>query len=376
MTTPIDPKATRHPPQTVLVLQGGGALGAYQFGVYQGLHEAGIEPDWVIGTSIGAINAALIAGNPPDRRLERMEAFWERVTHRGPSSWWAHLAPEGARAQQKLEVVLGGLSGFYQPNWASWGSDQLALGSEHAAFYSTRALRHTLEGLLDTRLLAHGPMRMTVGAVNARTGQMRYFDNQREALGLDAVMASGALAPAFGAVHIDGEPYWDGGLYSNSPIEVVLDDRPRRDALIFSAQLWRAEGAEPQSLAAVQERLKDVQFASRADSHIERQRQLHHLRHTIHELIHHLPAGKREQAVLREHAAYGCDSVVHVVKLHAQRLPCDDVGKDVDFSATTVKLRHAAGLATVRAALSSQPWRRTRKPAEGLCVHDVEPVSP
>lgn len=376
MTAPIAPKAPRHPPQTVLVLQGGGALGAYQFGVYQGLHEAGIEPDWVIGTSIGAINAALIAGNPPDRRLERMDAFWARVTHRGPSSWWAHLAPDWARAQQRLEVVFGGLSGFFQPNWVSWGTDRRALGSEHAAFYSTQALRHTLEGLLDTRLLAQGPTRMTVGAVNARTGQMRYFDNQREALGLDAVMASGALAPAFGAVRIDGQPYWDGGLYSNSPIEVVLDDHPRRDALIFSAQLWRAEAAEPQSLAAVQERLKDVQFASRADSHIERQRQLHHLRHTIHELIQHLPAGKREQAVLREHAAHGCDSVVHVVKLHAARLPCDDVGKDVDFSPTTLKLRHEAGLATVRSALSSQPWRRPRKLAEGLCVHAIEPVSP
>lgn len=374
MTDSSPSPSPRPPPQTVLVLQGGGALGAYQFGVYEGLHEAGIEPDWVIGTSIGAINAALIAGNPRDQRLQRLEAFWERVTHRGSSSWWADLAPDWARAQHKLEVVFGGLSGFFQPNWKAWGDDKRSLGIEHAAYYSTHPLRHTLEGLLDTHLLAQGPTRLTVGAVNARTGAMRYFDNRREPLGLDAVLASGALAPAFAAVRMDGEPYWDGGLHSNSPIEVVLDDHPRRDALIFSAQLWPIEGAEPQSLQEAQERLKDIQFASRANSHIERQRQLHHLRHTIHELIQQLPAGQRDQGTLRVHAACGCDSVVHVVKLKAPRLPHDDAGKDIDFSHRSLALRRQAGLATVRSALSAQPWHRSRELAEGLCVHEIEPV--
>jgi NTE family protein len=362
----------RPPRRTVLVLQGGGALGAYQFGVYQALHEAGIEPDWVIGTSIGAINASLIAGNPPARRLERMETFWERVTHRGPSSWLAGWISDWARAQHTQEVVLGGLSGFFRPHWVAWGDDGRALGVEHAAYYRTDPLRETLGGLVDTGLLAQGPTRISVGAVNVRNGQMRYFDSRREPVGLDAIMASGALAPAFPAVRIDGEPYWDGGLYSNSPIEVVLDDEIRVDSLIFTTQLWRAEGEEPASVAAIHERLKDIQFASRADTHIERQRQLHRLRHVVHQLINALPEAQRTEALWQEHRECACDSVMHVVKLRAPRLPCDGATKDIDFSRQGIAARRAAGYVSMRAALEAKPWDRTRGLLEGLCVHEVE----
>ncbi len=357
--------------QTVLVLQGGGALGAYQWGVYQALHEAGIEPDWVIGTSIGAINAALIAGNPPESRLERLATFWDRVTHRGPSAWLAGWAADWARAQHTQELVLGGLAGFFRPNWVAWGDDRRALGVEHAAYYSTQPLRENLGGLLDADLLAQGPTRITVGAVSARTGQMRYFDSQRERVGLDAIMASGALAPAFPAVCIAGEPYWDGGLYSNSPIEVVLDDEACVDSLIFTTQLWLAEGPTPTSLAAVQGRLKDIEFASRLDSHIERHRQMHCVRHAVHQLVQGLSEEQRAEARWQAHREYARDSVLHVVKLRAPSLPGDGATKDIDFSHQGIAARRDAGYAGARAALQAKPWNRSRGPLEGLCVHEV-----
>ena len=376
MTTSIPsfPSFRSEKPRTVLVLQGGGALGAYQFGVYQALHEVGMEPDWVIGTSIGAINAALIAGNPPEHRLERMAAFWDRVTHRGLSTWLADVLPDWARAQHKLEVVLGGLSGFFRPSWPTWGADRPEAAGETPSCYSTQALRETLAELLDPSLLAHGPTRLTVGAVNVRTGQMRYFDSRHETVGIDAVMASGALAPAFPAVRIGGESYWDGGLYSNSPIEVVLDEQPRRDALIFSAQLWRADGPLPRSLPAIDERLKDIQFASRADSHIERQRQLHHLRHVVHRLIDAFPEEHRGHPALQQHRHLACDTVMHVVKLRAPALPGQDGAKDIDFSRQGVAARHEMGLAIARAALERRPWNDERGLSEGFCVHEVDAV--
>lgn len=365
------PSLRSEKPQTVLVLQGGGALGAYQYGVYQALHEAGVEPDWVIGTSIGAINAALIAGNAPEHRLERMAAFWDRVTHKGLSTWLAGMLPDWAHAQHKLEVVIGGLSGFFRPNW---GGDRTVQGGETPSYYSTQPLRETLAELIDPARLAHGPTRVTLGAVNVRTGQMRYFDSSREPVGIDMVMASGALAPAFAAVKIDGESYWDGGLYSNSPIEVVLDEQSRRDALIFSAQLWRADGPLPQSLPAIDERLKDIQFASRAKSHIERQRQLHQLRHVVHRLIDACSGAQGGHPAIEPCRHHGCDSVMHVVLLRAPILPAQDAAKDIDFSRQGIAARHAAGLATARAALQQRPWNDERGLSEGLCVHEIEAV--
>ena len=220
------------PGQVVLVLQGGGALGAYQVGVYEALHEAGIEPDWVIGTSIGAINAALIGGNAPEDRLDRLRTFW-RASSSNPRATRAVLdRPCQSSGQPRHGDPRH--SRFFAPNPLAWLSCACAGGRRGAAYYTTAPLRTTLADLvdLDTSLLPH--TRLTVGAVNVRNGEMRYFDSREEAVHLDHVLASGALPPAFGAVRIDGEPYWDGGIYSNTPIEAVLDDKPRRDSLIFA----------------------------------------------------------------------------------------------------------------------------------------------
>ena len=203
--------------QVVLVLQGGGALGAYQAGVYQALHRAGIEPDWVIGTSIGAINAALIAGNAAEQRLERLQAFWARVEQGAggvSDRWW----PGVAHAMHVFGTVSQGIPGFFAPNPKAWQGIQAPIGVDAAAYYSTAPLHATLSSLIDLDLLCAGRPRISVGAVNVRSGRMRYFDSRDMRLGIDHVMASGALPPAFPAIRMEGDTYWDGGIYSNTPI--------------------------------------------------------------------------------------------------------------------------------------------------------------
>ena len=356
------------PGQVVLVLQGGGALGAYQLGVYEALHDAGIEPDWVIGTSIGAINAALIAGNVPAQRLERLREFWHRVQQPWPAAGtlaafgWANLLPNAA-------TVVGGIPGFFKPNPMAWLGNHAAVGVDRAAHYSTAPLRDTLGELVDFRQLARGDTRLTVGAVHALSGAMRYFDSRDQALGVEHVMASGALPPAFPAVCIDGQPYWDGGIYSNTPIEAVLDDNPRRDSLIFAVNVWHQSGPEPVSIHQVMGRQKDIQFASRADSHIARQKQIHRLRHVIQQLTAELPPALRAASHVHELAAWGCSTTMHVAHLVAPRLQGEDHTKDIDFSAQGLRARREAGFADTRSLIARAPWLEAADPLEGVIEH-------
>src|SRR5882724_526619 len=235
------------PGQIVLVLQGGGALGAYQVGVYEALHEAGVEPDWVIGTSIGAINAALIAGNAPADRMPRLREFWARI-EQGSEPDFLSLLTGLRNVSANLATMTQGIPAFFVPNPLAWMSSHAPLGIEQAAYYSTTPLRETLSELIDLDHLDARHVRLTVGAVNARNGKMRYFDSRDAAVCIDHVLASGALPPAFPAVRIDGDPYWDGGIYSNTPIESVLDDKPRQDSVIFAVDMWNPEGSEPETV--------------------------------------------------------------------------------------------------------------------------------
>jgi NTE family protein len=356
------------PAQVVLVLQGGGALGAYQVGVYQALHEAGIEPDWVIGTSIGAINAALIVGNPPGQRLHRLNTFWGHVEQR-PALRWPGDDGGWGKALANLDTLVRGIPAFFEPNLLALRGVQAPLGVEQAAWYSTAPLRETLGALVDFDYLDHCRTRLTVGAVNACSGAMRYFDSRDGRLGLDHVMASGALPPAFPAVRIDGQPYWDGGLYSNTPIEAVLDDQPRRDSLIFAVNVWHQTAPEPSSIWEVMGRQKDIQYASRADSHIARQKQIHRLRHVIRELQQQLPAARRREPEVQELARWGCSTTMHVAHLLAPRLEGEDHTKDIDFSADGVQARRAAGLADTRRMIARAPWTAPVDPLEGVVEH-------
>ena len=349
------------PGQIVLVLQGGGALGAYQVGVYQAMHEAGIEPAWVIGTSIGAINASLIAGNPPERRMEKLNAFWnqmeESVAPTGVLDWFGlgNLAAN-------MTTVTRGIPNFFKPNLHALRGSAATLGVESASYYSTSPLRDTLNSLVDFDYLCQCRTRMTVGAVNVCSGRMRYFDTRNEPLTADHVMASGALPPAFGAIRIDGEPYWDGGIYSNTPIEAVLDDKPRRDSVIFAVNVWHQTGPEPESIWQVMSRQKDIQFASRADSHIARQ--------VIRELVRQMPDAAQSDPKIKELASWGCGTTMHVAHLLAPRLDGEDQTKDIDFTPAGIRARRLAGHADTMRMIERAPWQQRAADAiEGVIEH-------
>ena len=354
--------------QIVLVLQGGGALGAYQVGVYQALHEAGIDPDWVIGTSIGAINAAIIAGNQPDDRMDRLTAFWKRVEQGDMFGMPSKLF--GA-AMRNMFTVNTGLPGFFRPNMQAFLNPNAKLGADAAGYYSVDPLRKTLADLIDFDTLANGATRLTVGASNVRSSEMCYFDSRDMRLNLDHVVASGALPPAFPAVRIDGELYWDGGILSNTPVEVVFDDNPRRNAVVFSVNIWNPDGHEPETIVQVMNRQKDVQFSSRANAQIKRQRQLHRLRHVVAELAKLLPDEVRKDKAVAGLTNYGCLTQMHVIRLLAPALAQEDHMKDLDFSAEGIRQRREAGYRHTMETLEKAPWRAAHDPLEGFILHEV-----
>jgi NTE family protein len=363
------------PGQVVLVLQGGGALGSYQAGVYQALHEAGIEPDWIIGTSIGAINASLITGNPVEDRLPRLREFWKRMEQ--DPVWNLRTAfPDFNERLSYWATVTHGVPGFFRPNGLAHAGDSFRLGAEHAGYYSTAPLEKTLSELIKLDLLNSCAPRLTVGAAHVRTSQMRYFDSRDGELTLKHILASGALPPAFPAVRIDGELYWDGGILSNTPTEVVFDDNPRKNSLIFAVHLWNPVGVEPTTMAEVLNRHKDVQYSSRIMSHIARQQQTHRLRHIINELVKRLPDHERSAAEVRELAGYGCQTRMHVVRLLAPQLHRETHTKDIDFSLRGIMQRWDAGHAHTRAALEQAPWTGEFDPLSGVILHEQMELMP
>lgn len=355
--------------QTVLVLQGGGALGAYQVGVYQALTEAGIEPDWVVGTSIGAINAALIAGGPAKDGLNRLREFWKRVESdrfmgMPLPSWF----PAAAR---NMMAVTTGIPSFFRPNTAAFVSQHAPLGAEGAGYYSVAPLAETLADLVDFDHINNGPMRLTVGASNVKTSEMTYFDSRDQAIDLRHILASGALPPAFPAVRIDDQLYWDGGILSNTPVEVVFDDNPRRNGMVFSVHLWNPHGEEPETIWEVMNRQKDVQYSSRSATHIKRQRQLHKLRHIIAEMTALIPEKDLASLKQRGLTGYGCTTRMHVIRLLAPALDYEDHAKDIDFSADGIRQRWEAGYRHTCDTLEKAPWRGDFDPNEGFILHEA-----
>jgi NTE family protein len=365
------------PGQVVVVFQGGGALGAYQAGVYQALHDAGIEPDWVIGTSIGAINGAIIAGNPSQDRLARLKRFWGQVAYRGFGGGVA-----GMRALPGLDdwlrnigVITKGIPSFFTPRLEPWFGLHARVGLTQAAFYSTDPLRATLDSLVDFGYLNARQMRLTVGTVNVCSGRMRYFTNRDETLDIGHVMASAAFPPGFPSVRLDGETYWDGGIYSNTPLEAVLDDRPRHSSVIFAVQLWPASGPEPESIWQAMSRQRDIQYSSRSESHLERQMQIHRLRHVIRELGKHIAEDKRDTAAVRELLGWGCGTTMQVLELDAPRFEGDDLNKDIDFSPGGIERRWAAGHEDTARMIRRAPWREHVDPMEGISVYRSAPAA-
>jgi NTE family protein len=364
------PSAAKSSRQIVLAFQGGGALGAYQAGVYEALHEAGVEPDWVIGTSIGAVNGAIIAGNEPARRMERLRSFWRHIERRslpGIGLFWPQLQSALASA----EILLEGVPGFFVPNLYAYLGPHAPVGVDRAALYSVSGLADTLKRLVDLERLQAAATRFTVGAVKVRNGALTYFDSRTKPIGLEHVLASAALPPAFPGVRIENDIYWDGGIYSNTPLEIVFDDNPRRDSVVFAVNLWNPVGPEPASIWQVLGRQREIQYSSRIESHIARQEQIHRLRHIIAELAQRLPAEAQETSEVRQLAAYGCHTVMHLVQLYAPRNEDEYQTRDIDFTASGIQMRWQAGYADASRALAGRPWESGEAPKSGVVIHEV-----
>ena len=391
-------KTRRLPFESVaLVLQGGGALGAYQGGVFEGLVEAGIECDWAAGISIGAINAALIAGNEPAKRVERLHDFWDLVT--APpllpptAPWWAQPADAGGTAGpfvpgltelsrtalgwfEASRAVLEGQRGFFVPRLPSPAFNAQTPPAE-LSYYDTAPLATTLDRLVDFDRINHkNGLRLTVSAVNVANGNFELFDSQRGPwagrIRTAHVMASGALPPGFAAVEIEGQHYWDGGLVSNTPLSVVLDEEPRRDTLAFQVDLWSARGPVPKNLLDVEERVKDIRFSSRTRAVTQQLERERHLRRLLREVLERLPAKQRlGDAWCREAHAQGSDKIFNVVHLIYQEKSWDTYQKDYEFSALSMRDHWASGLADIRRTLAHPDWLAPPSELQTTVTHDV-----
>jgi len=259
---------------------------------------------------------------------------------------------------------------FFEPQPAAFLSPHLPLGPDAAGYYSTHPLMSTLEELIDFDQLNSGDVRLTVGASKVSNSEMVYFDSRDMEIDVRHIMASGALPPAFPAVRIDGELYWDGGILSNTPVEVVFDDNPRRSSLVLAVHIWNPHGPEPRSIWEVMNRQKDLQYSSRSTAQIKRQRQLHRLRHIIAELGALVPESTRSNAVA-EMKSYGCTTTMHVVRLLAPSLDYEDHSKDIDFSPEGIRQRREAGYRHTMETIEQAPWRGKFDPLEGFILHEA-----
>jgi NTE family protein len=356
----------------VLVLQGGGSLGAYQAGVYEGLSEAGIAPDWVTGVSIGAVNAALIAGNPPAQRLARLQQFWERVSSRAalaPPASFDPIRPALNRLSAAAALTFG-VPGLFTPRvpppmFAADGS----IGA--LSVYDISPLAKTLEELVDFDLINRKDVRCSIGAVNVRTGNSVYFDNHERKIGPEHVLASAALPPGLPPVIVDGEPYWDGGLVSNTPLWYVLDDSPRMSALILQVDLFSAQGEMPENLDQVLERAKDIQYSSKTRFNTMRVRELEDLRLALHRVLGRLPRRLQNDPDVKR-LAQACNvGQITITHLINRRYAHSASFKDYEFSRATMLELWTSGREDVRTTISRPEMLKATEQGQRMRVYDL-----
>ena len=389
MNLPLSPKRLRQsrarslpqrPPFDciALLLQGGGALGAYQGGVYQALAEAGLHPDWVAGISIGAINAALIAGNPPESRTEKLRSFWETITAnplgqwaaQPPADWIGDVSRKWSTHWFATAAVLYGAPGLYSPRLVH-PLLQPDGTPDATSFYNTSELKSTLERLVDFDRINAGEMRFSVGAVNVGTGNFVYFDNSTQRIRPEHVMASGALPPGFPAIEIEGEHYWDGGLVSNTPLQWVIEASERQDTLAFQVDLWNAIGAVPRTLPEVATRQKEIQYSSRTRASSNQFKKEQRLRNALADLFSKLPddlKGTAEFALLNPEAGR---KVYNIIQLIYRSKDYEGEAKDFQFSRQSMEEHWAAGLQdTVRTLRHPEILERPNS-ADGVFTFDL-----
>ncbi len=364
-----------------LVLQGGGALGSYQAGVYQGLEEAGIMPNWFCGISIGALNAAILAGNAPEKRLERLTEFWDTICKSAVFPEWAideRFMPKlgsgdlrsAASGFAAMRALFEGQRGFYAPRFPP---PSLTSGGGPAAtsYYDTAPLKQTLERLADFDRINSREVRVSVGAVDVETGNFAYFDNANRALRAEHFMASGALPPGFPAVEIDGRHYWDGGLLSNTPLIEVLTHQPRRDTIAFQVDLWSARGPLPKNIFDVAERQKDIQYSSRTRQATDVSLEIQKLRRTVRSLLQKLPDGLDNDPDVVAAKEQACSKVYNVIHLVYRDKAFEAYHKDYEFSRLTMREHWESGLDDIRRTLAYPEWLERPDNEHGVVTHDV-----
>jgi NTE family protein len=372
--------AERRPPFEciALVLQGGGALGAYQAGVYEALAEAGIHPDWIASISIGAVNAAIIAGNPPNSRVDRLREFWMQVTADRP--WSVRNAyiglARGDGSRQLLNHMSAGMAmasgarGFFAARpLVPWL--QPAGTIEATSFYDTRDLKRTLERLVDFDRLNAGTIRFSAGAVNVRTGNFAYFDTITHNIRPEHVMASGALPPGFPAIEIDGEHYWDGGLVSNTPLQWVVDAEPRRDTLAFQVDLWSARGECPHNMFEVMTREKEIRYSSRTRAGTDQFKQVQKLRYALAGLLGKLSDDLKSSPEARLLGSAADRTVYNVVHLIYRAKSYEGHSKDYEFSRLSMEEHWRAGYRDARRTLRHSEVLERPTSREGLLTFDL-----
>jgi NTE family protein len=360
-----------------LVLQGGGALGAYQGGVYQALAEANLHPNWVAGISIGAINSALIAGNPPERRVERLREFWEIVSASPlgvPHFPWLKLEDEFAHRivnqLRSLSILLFGAPGFFklrQPSPFLYPSMSFAAMS----FYDTTPIQATLARLVDFDLINTGPTRFSVGAVNVRSGNFVYFDNTTHQIGSEHVMASGSLPSGFPATEIEGEYYWDGGIVSNTPLQWVIDGHPRQDTLAFQVDLWSSQGELPRNLIEVELRQKEIRFSSRTRTGTNHFKQLQMARRTVAKLLEKLPKDLLQTQEAEMLAKQADDKVYNIIQLIYRAKNYEGSSKDYEFSRRTMNEHWKSGYDDAVRTLRHPEVLQRPEAADGVFTFDL-----
>ena len=363
-----------------LVLQGGGALGAYQAGVYEGLHEAGIRPNWVAGISIGALNAAIIAGSPEAQRVERLREFWETICV-NPVEWPVNEGlSDGLPFTMDLRSVhniaaatralMMGQNGFFKPRFPPPFLSMFS-GDAATSFYDTAPLRDTLNRLVDFDLLNSGDVRVSVGAVNVRAGNLVYFDTAQRRLRAEHFMASGALPPGFPAVEIDGEYYWDGGMVSNTPLARVLTEEPRRDTLTFQVDLWSAKGRLPYDLMEVASRQKDIQYSSRTRAITTHMLHLQKMRRALQTMMEKLPKAARNDPDIAAVAHLASHKAYNIVHLIYQSKAFEGHSKDYEFGPDAMREHWQSGLEDIRRTLADPRRLDPPAPELGFVTHDV-----
>jgi NTE family protein len=383
MNVQIQPDVKAGPPHlpfeiVALVLQGGGALGAYQAGVYEALAAAGIQPNWIAGVSVGAINAALIAGNPPKDRVHRLREFWAQVTSGGcwpfgDPSFGLARGDAGRNFLNQMSAGLAltnGATGFFKPRPVT-PFFQPTGTIEATSFYDTADLKRTLERLVDFDRINAGETRLSTGAVNVRTGNFVYFDTTTHTIGAEHIMASGALPPGFPAIEIEGEHYWDGGLVSNTPLQWVVESEPHRDTLAFQVDLWSARGEFPRNMLDVLTREKEILYSSRTRAGTDQFKHVQRMRRAVASLLEQLPEDLKdspEAKLLRTAAGPGVYSIVHLI-YRAKHY--EGHSKDYEFSQQGMEEHWRAGYQDARRTLRHAEVLKRPSNHEGVFTFDL-----